>query len=319
MKNSISVVGAPMWLGQTRYGTNLAPDALRAAGLLDRLRLEKLDILDLGNIPITTTGQFKPSEANVKNLKSIVAACEKIAKSVSSIAAHGRFPLILGGDHSIAIGTLAGLNQHYHNLGVIWFDAHADINTPETTPSGNIHGMPLAVSMGIGHEQLVNVGGDHRKVKPENLVFIGVRDIDPGEVEFIQRNNIKIYTVEDIQRLGMEAVIAETVQYLAKCDGIHLSFDLDGIDPLVMPGVGTPVADGVNYSDSLFALQRLAELGVITSAEFVELNPLLDKDAKTTRSAIDLITAFLSADEYREAALEINTWKLELTAAATKL
>lgn len=314
MRNSISIIGAPMWLGQTRYGTNLAPDALRTVGLLARLQAIHEDIIDLGNIPITTTGQFKASETKVKNLKSIAAACDKIAKSVADILANSRFPLVLGGDHSIAIGTLAGITRRYHNPGVIWYDAHADINTHETTPSGNIHGMPLAVSMGLGHETLVNACGSQCKIKPENIVFIGVRDIDAGEADLIDTHNIKLYTVDDVNRLGMDTVIAETVQYLSKCDGIHLSFDIDGIDPVSMPGVGTPVAGGISYEDSLRALQLLAELDAIISAEFVELNPLLDKDSRTTKAAMDLIAAFVGEKSLSEAARHSDMWQPELTA-----
>ncbi|MEG6584122.1 arginase [Dendrosporobacter sp. 1207_IL3150] len=293
MKKTISIIGAPMWLGQTRYGTNLAPDALRTAGLFDRLEAINQDVNDLGNIPITTTGHFRTNESNVKNLKAIASACDKIAQTVSSVIAEDSFPLVIGGDHSIAIGTIAGVAQHYNNLGVIWYDAHADINTPETTPSGNIHGMPLAVSMGIGHETLVSIGGNNVKVKPENIVFIGVRDIDPGEADLIADKKIKVFTAEDVDRLGMADVISQTLKHLEKCDGIHLSFDIDGIDPSSMPGVGTPVADGVSYEDSMLAIKLLEQSGCITSAEFVELNPLLDKEGKTTQASVNLIAAFL--------------------------
>jgi len=292
MKKGISLIGAPMWLGQTRYGTNLGPDAFRCAGIMKRVKALNKDIVDLGNVAITTTGQFRPKEQNVKNLRPIVAASEKIAQKVSQIIAGNRFPLIFGGDHSIAIGTLAGVARHYQNLGVIWYDAHADINTPETTPSGNIHGMPLAASIGLGHPALVNVGGYKGKVQPENIVFIGVRDIDPGEKLLIAEKQIKIYTMEDIARLGMNEVIGQTLDYLSKkCDGIHLSFDIDGIDPAEMPGVGTPVDGGISFQDTLLAVNLLAQSEKITSAEFVELNPLLDREGKTTRAAVDLVAA----------------------------
>jgi len=293
MNKAISIVGAPMWLGQACYGANLAPAALRAAGLQKRLTAFNQDIIDLGDIPIAVAGQCEAGEQQVKNLQPIIAASNEIARCVARIVASDRFPLVLGGDHSIAIGTLAGLIGHYDNLGIIWYDAHADINTPATTPSGNIHGMPLAVAMGSGHAELLSIGGAGVRIKPENIVYIGVRDIDPGEAAFIDEQQIKLYTAEDVGRWGMPAIIEQTLAHLAACDGIHLSFDIDGIDPLAMPGVGTPAAGGVSYRDSILALQLLEQSRAVTSAEFVELNPVLDKDGQTTRAVVDLIAAFL--------------------------
>ena len=290
MKKKISIIGVPMWLGQTRYGTNLGPNVIRSTGLVERLKSLGQHVIDEGNLSIGITGRFRQNGENIKNLKTLAISSEKLAAKVSDSIEKQCFPLILGGDHSIAMGTLAGVAKHYKNVGVIWYDAHADMNTPETSPSGNIHGMPLAASMGIGHPALTSIGGYKGKVKPENIVLIGIRDIDPGEKALIERKNIKVYTAEDVKSLGMDEVIKQTLAYLSKrCDGIHLSFDLDGIDPQEVPGVGTPVADGISYSESARAIELLGCSNALISAEFVEFNPLLDKDDVTARAVANLI------------------------------
>jgi len=202
----------------------------------------------------------------------------------------GRFPLILGGDHSIAIGTIAGLAKHKKNMGVIWFDAHGDINTGETSPSGNIHGMSLAVSLGIGHPNLIHIYGEQPKIKPENVVIIGARDLDPGERKLIKQLGIKVYTMHEIDRLGMPRVMEEAIGIVSRgTDGVHLSLDLDGLDPHDCPGVGTPVIGGISYRESHLAMEMLAEADVLTSAEFVEVNPILDVQNKTAKVAVALL------------------------------
>lgn len=289
MVKAVSVIGVPMWLGQTKFGTSLGPNAIRAAGIVERLKPLTGDVIDMGDLAIGPREQSRPERSNLKNLTPVVRACEDLAQCVAGVVARERFPLVLGGDHSIALGTLAGVAQHYKNLGVIWYDAHADINTHETTPSGNLHGMPLAASMGYGHPALVHIGGFQGKVKPGNIVLIGVRDIDPGEAELIAAKGIKVFTAQDVRRLGISHVIHEAIVYLSKCDGIHLSFDLDGLDPVAAPGVGTPVPGGISYYDSLQAVRLLHNSGRIVSAEFVEVNSLLDKDDRTATVAVNLI------------------------------
>lgn len=288
----VTLLGIGQWLGQTRFGPNLAPDALRRAGLIKRLQALQIEIDDGGNVAIAANTHDGQQHSQFRNGKSIAAISNRIAKEVSAIIDRRRMPLILGGDHSISIGTIAGIAQHYDNLGVIWYDAHGDMNTIETTPSGNVHGMPLAAGMGLGHPALVNVGGYAGKVKAENIVLIGVRDLDEGEKQLIAQKQIKLYTAQDVKQLGMTRVIAEVIEYLKKtCDGIHLSFDLDGIDPREAPGVGTPVRGGVSFADSLLALKLLFASRCITSAEFVELNPLLDSEGQTVDATIALIGA----------------------------
>ena len=245
-KQKVAVLGAPVWQGQVHQGVKLGPDAMRLAGLMKSLRSISPDTVDYGNVAAKNISPVLPvNYHNMKHLETVRYYCELLAKQVSAIAGNGVFPIILGGDHSIAIGSIAGIASHYENLGVIWYDAHADINTPETSPTGNIHGMPLAACMGFGHESLTSIGGYYQKVKPENIVMIGVRDIDPGETELIANHKIKVYSAHDVARLGAEKVIRQTVEYLAnKCDGIHLSFDLDALDPQIACGVGTPATGG---------------------------------------------------------------------------
>lgn len=311
MKQKISILGMPMWLGQTRYGVNMGPDALRSAGLVGRLKNMRLDVVDTGNISVGIAGPGKRTDENMKNTKIVVKANERLAAKVSNIVAAGSFPLVLGGDHSIAMGTIAGVARHYRNLGVIWYDAHADMNTPQTSPSGNIHGMPLAACMGLGPAILKNIGGYCPKIIAENIVLIGVRDVDPGEKALMANANIKHYSADEVKESGIVAVMQQAVEYLSeRCDGIHLSFDLDGIDPKDIPGVGTPVAAGISYDDSLLGVRRLFESGKITSAEFVEFNPLLDRGNSTAASTVNLIGALfgetLSGEMQQEGSLQAS-------------
>lgn len=291
MKKDITIIGVPMDLGQTRRGVDMGPSAIRYAGVVERLEDIDYDVADHGDIEIGRPGpNSENQDSNLKNLKEVAEASEKLADAVSSIIEGNRFPLVLGGDHSIAIGSLAGIARHYENLGVIWYDAHGDLNTADTSPSGNIHGMPLAASLGIGHESLTGIGGSAPKVKPENIVIIGARSLDEGEKELIKERGIKVYTMHEIDRIGMTKVMEETIEYLSKkTDGVHLSLDLDGLDPLDAPGVGTPVLGGISYRESHLAMEMLAESQIITSAEFVEVNPILDERNKTATVAVALM------------------------------
>lgn len=294
MKKQISIIGVPMDLGQARRGVDMGPSAIRYAGIVERLQALGYDIKDRGDIEI---GRPDPAEDNpqqqkshLKNLKEVSEANGKLSEWVSDVITNGRFPLVLGGDHSIAIGTLAGISQHFNNLGVIWYDAHGDLNTADTSPSGNIHGMPLAASLGIGHQSLTEIDGYSPKIKPENLVIVGARSLDEGERELIRERGVRVYTMHEIDRLGMTAVMKDTIDFLEqKTDGIHLSLDLDGLDPHDAPGVGTPVIGGISYRESHLAMEMLAESELITSAEFVEVNPILDDRNKTATVAVALM------------------------------
>ncbi|MDM5196941.1 arginase [Fictibacillus enclensis] len=291
MKKDITLIGVPMDLGQTRRGVDMGPSAIRYAGIVERLKDIEYNVLDFGDIEIARPGTIEETiETNLKNLEEVASASENLAQAVSNVIQENRFPLVLGGDHSIAIGSLAGISNHYENLGVIWYDAHGDLNTADTSPSGNIHGMPLAASLGIGHESLTRIGGYEQKVKPENIVIIGARSLDEGEKTLIKERGIKVYTMHEIDRIGMTKVMEETIEYLsAKTDGVHLSLDLDGLDPQDAPGVGTPVLGGISYRESHLAMEMLAESQLITSAEFVEVNPILDERNKTATVAVALM------------------------------
>ncbi|MFN2746333.1 arginase [Bacillus sp. z60-18] len=294
LKQRISMVGVPMDLGQLRRGVDMGPSAIRCAGVNERLECLFREIEDLGDLTIGQREDEKEggeeAAEELRNLKAITKASLKLANTVDEIVAKDSFPLVLGGDHSIAIGTLAGLAKHYRNLGVIWYDAHADLNTRETSPSGNIHGMPLAISLGIGHKELTGLCGKGAKIKAENIVIIGARSLDDGEKKLIREKEIKVYTMHEIDRLGMTKVMEETIDYLRdRTDGVHLSLDLDGLDPHDAPGVGTPVAGGISYRESHLAMEMLEESNLITSAEFVEVNPILDEKNKTAEAAVALM------------------------------
>ncbi|MDQ0177818.1 arginase [Bacillus chungangensis] len=290
MIKKISIVGVPMDLGQMRRGVDMGPSAIRYAGVVERLEKLGYEIKDIGDIEIGAADRGHDSSNNLRNLKAVAEGNERLAKKIDGIIQQNRFPLVLGGDHSIAIGTLAGVAKHYKELGVIWYDAHGDLNTADTSPSGNIHGMPLAASLGYGHPSLTEIGKYSPKIKPENVVVIGARDLDDGEKEFIKENNIKVYTMHEIDRLGMAQVMEQTIDYLKnRTDGVHLSLDLDGLDPNDAPGVGTPVLGGISYRESHLAMEMLAESHLITSAEFVEINPILDRENQTAKVAVALM------------------------------
>ncbi|WP_336824736.1 arginase [Sporosarcina sp. USHLN248] len=289
-KHHISLIGVPLDYGQSRRGVDMGPSAIRYAGALKRLESIGHTVTDEGDIQVSAVEKTE-QDTNLKNLDEVVTANTELAGKVADVVKQGKFPLVLGGDHSIAIGTLSGLSTTYKNLGVIWYDAHADMNTAETSPSGNIHGMPLAVAMGLGHERLVNILQGGQKVKPENVVIIGARSVDPGERQLIKEKKIKVFTMHEIDRDGMTAVMNEAIEYLRNrnVDGVHLSLDLDGLDPLYTPGVGTPVAGGISYRESHLAMEMLEDSGMITSAEFVEVNPILDEKNKTADVAVGLM------------------------------
>lgn len=291
MKKKLSIIGVPMDLGQNRRGVDMGPSAIRYAGVIERLERLQYEIDDLGDVPINRPDpKHDKLEGNLRNLPQVAEGNQKLAELVDQEINKNRFPLVLGGDHSIAIGSLAGISKHYENLGVIWYDAHGDLNSGETSPSGNIHGMPLAVSIGIGHEKLTNILDYQPKIKPENIVIVGARSLDPGERELIRDKGIKVYTMHEVDRMGMTKVMSETIAYLKeRADGVHLSLDLDGLDPSEAPGVGTPVIGGLTYRESHLAMEMLAEAEIITSAEFVEVNPILDDKNKTATVAVGLM------------------------------
>lgn len=290
MNKNISVIGVPMDLGQGRRGVDMGPSAMRYAHALQRLKKIGYNVQDLGDINVPRTDERISNDLNLRCLEEVMAVNEELAERVGEVMEQQRFPLVLGGDHSIAIGTIAGTAKYYQNMGVIWYDAHGDLNTGETSPSGNIHGMPLAVSLGIGHEKLTNIAGYAPKIKPEHVVIIGARDLDPGERELIKETGMKVFTMHEIDRLGMTYVMEEAIKHVSNgTDGVHLSLDLDALDPHDAPGVGTPVIGGISYRESHLAMEMLAEADILTSAEFVEVNPILDHRNTTANVAVALM------------------------------
>ena len=293
MRKELSLVGVPLDYGQTRRGVDMGPSAIRYAGVVERLRPLRYDVQDEGNIKANAAITACVLNGKLRHLDEVVEVNERLAQKVSSICSEGRTPVVLGGDHSIALGTLAGLSDHYKRLGVIWFDAHADMNTEETTPSGNIHGMPLAASLGHGHERLVHLYKKGAKIEPEHVVIIGARSIDPGERALIRQLGVLVYTMHDIDKYGIAKVIDWTIEHFQErsVDGLHLSLDLDGLDPVDSPGVGTPVPGGLSYRESHLAMEMLAETNILTSAEIVEVNPILDDRNKTADVAVSLMAS----------------------------
>lgn len=296
MNQQIEIIGAPSTFGQKKLGVDFGPDAIRYAGLTPRLKKLGFDVIDNGNIvvPKLDIEKFNSQQKGLRNYNEIISVSENLSKATSEVVKKGNFPLILGGDHSIAIGSISGISQHYDNLGVIWYDAHADLNIPEESPSGNIHGMPLRILAGDGPNELVNLNGFNTKVKPENIVLIGMRDLDIGERNYIKEKNIKTFTMADIDRFGIQEVIERSLEYLKSrgVDGLHFSLDVDALDPTVTPGTGTRVLGGLSYRESHFALELLCESKLVTSMDLVEVNPLIDNLNSTAKQAVALLGTF---------------------------
>ena len=286
----ISLIGVPMDLGADRRGVDMGPGAIRHAGLCARLENNGYTVRDEGDISVTRLAQA--GENKLKYLDEIVRVNNLLADVVSGAMAAGHFPVILGGDHSIAIGTVAGVLRHKHRLGVIWFDAHGDINTPDTTPSGNIHGMPAAVCLGQGHGGLLAIGGG--RVRAENFVMVGIRDLDRGEKDLLRQLGVNVFTMHEIDLLGIDEVLKRGMALANQgTDGVHVSFDMDAVDPLHAPGVGTPVLGGLTFRESHFAMELLWGSHTVCSAEFVEVNTVLDNRNQTARIAVSLISSLL--------------------------
>lgn len=297
----VDIIGAATSFGQPKLGVDLGPEALRYANLVEEIKSTDIEVNDKGNIysdfKVDISTHSTGGDKVLKNYEQVVNFNEKLAASADESVTSGAFPLILGGDHSLAIGSLAGISRHYENLGVIWYDAHGDLNDINTSPSGNLHGMPLAISCGIGDERLVNLHAPGIKIKPQNIVLIGMRDLDEGEKEYIRKENILMYTMEDIEAKGIAAVMTEALEYLRKkTDGIHLSFDVDALDPSETPGTGTPVHNGLSLSETIHAMNILHESRSITSMDLVEVNPLLDDRNMTAEKAVAIVAALFGKE-----------------------
>lgn len=291
---AIDIIGAPSTFGQRKLGVDLGPTAIRYAGLISRLKQLDLDVYDKGDIkvPAVNIEKFHSEQKGLRNYDEIIDVNQKLNKEVSASIENNRFPLVLGGDHSIAVGSVSAISKHYNNLGVIWYDAHGDLNIPEESPSGNIHGMPLRILTGEGPKELLELNSN--VIKPENIVLIGMRDLDKGERQFIKDHNIKTFTMSDIDKLGIKEVIENTIEYLKSrnVDGVHLSLDVDALDLLETPGTGTRVLGGLSYRESHFALELLHQSHLISSMDLVEVNPLIDSNNYTAEQAVSLVGTF---------------------------
>ena len=294
----IRVIGVPLDLGQSRRGVDMGPSAVRVAGLEARLEAIGHIVEDGGNVTVAIPEQKKEGAANAKYLKEITATCTSSAERVLKTLEAGKVPLVLGGDHSVAVGTVSGVAKFFRRkgqkIGLIWIDAHTDMNTPETSPSGNVHGMPLAALMGLGPAELGNIYEFSPKVDAENCVLVGIRDVDNFEKENIRKAGIEVFTMRDIDESGMRAVMEEALAMAGKgTAGYHVSLDMDWIDPEDAPGVGTPVWGGATYREAHLAMEIIADHGLMTSFEIVEVNPVIDEHNQTADLAVELaLSAF---------------------------
>lgn len=294
MNNKLSMIGVAIDLGAGTPGVSLGPAAIRYAGIHERMTNIGYDVQDEGDIVAIKQEVSTSANTHLKNLDEVARVNSLLCERVDSVMRAGRFPLVLGGDHSIAIGTIAGVLQHVEKLGVIWFDAHGDINTEETSPSGNIHGMPVAVSLGHGHDLLTKIGSADKKISSENIVFIGCRDLDAGERKMLKEFGIKVFTMHEVDRLGMTEVMNQAIEIASNgTDGIHVSFDMDSMDPVYAEGTGTRVPGGLTYRESHLALEMIAETEKVVSAEFVEVNPIIDNKNQTAKTAVALIGSLM--------------------------
>jgi arginase len=292
-KLHLEIIGVPLDLGAGRRGVDMGPSAIRIADLEPRLETLGHRVSDSGDLDVMIPETQKVGAGKLRYKSPILATCQELAGRVEKSLAAGRVPIVLGGDHSIAIGSVAGSTGHFakqnQTLGLIWFDAHGDANTPDTTPSGNIHGMSLAVALGLGDPDLVGLGGRSPKVLPRNTVLIGVRDVDPGERATLKECGATIYTMRDIDERGMRDVVDEAVAIASDgTHGIHLSFDLDVVDPEDAPGTGTPVWGGITYREAHLAMELLNERATLVAIDIVEVNPVLDTQNMTGILAAEL-------------------------------
>lgn len=293
-RRSISIIGAPLDLGSARRGVDMGPSAIRCADLQPRLEALGIDVADLGNIKADLPETADYHDDTARFLPAILASCAQLAGAVAQACNGGSLPLILGGDHSIAIGTLAGLHSVYGPGAVLWLDAHGDVNRPATSPSGNVHGMPLAAALGRAGFSLDEMAPPPW-VDPSRVALVGVRELDPGEKDLIRDLGLSVFTMSDIDRRGMAEVMGEAIGVLAGDAYVHLSLDVDACDPEIAPGVGTPVAGGLSYREAHLAMEMLAEARLLTSIEVVEVNPILDHANTTGRLAVELIGSAMGA------------------------
>jgi arginase len=299
MRNStVAILGAPLDMGAGRRGVDMGPSALRVANLNGRIAALGYEVRDLGNVEVDQQEELEPGPKNARYLPHIAATCARLARKVEKAAADGALPVVLGGDHSIAVGTVGGMARCYRKrkqrIGLIWIDAHADMNTPASSPSGNVHGMPLACIAGMGPKELTHLAGVAPMVDPDRIVLVGIRDVDLTESPNVRKAGVNWFTMRDIDERGMRAVMEDAVRIASTgTAGFHVSFDMDSLDPDEAPGVGTPVRGGITYREAHLAMEIIADSGKMTSLEIVEVNPVIDVANRTALLGVELALSAL--------------------------
>jgi arginase len=291
----VAIIGAALDLGTGRRGVDMGPSAIRYAGLDDRVAQLGCECSDWGNVETAVAEATAPGDPHARFLPEIKETCARIARRVAAAARDGRTPIVLGGDHSIALGTLGGLASVHGPGAVLWLDAHGDLNTPETSPSGNVHGMPLAAVLARAGDAFASDSWPLPAVVAERTVLIGVRSLDQGERTFVREAGIEVYTMSELDRRGVEAVVREALERVRGAPFVHVSLDMDVVDPGVAPGVGTPVRGGLSYREAHLAMELVAESGLLGSLEIVEVNPILDRENATAELAVELAASAMGA------------------------
>jgi arginase len=291
---TVAIIGAALDLGQSRRGVDMGPSAIRYAGLEERLQQLGFSVSDCGNVATTLPEGAAVVDERMRYLPEILASCALVADHVRTAVASGARPLVLGGDHSVALGTLGGLAAaHGTTGGAIWIDAHGDLNRPETSPSGNVHGMPLAAAAGLAGDWFAHPRLSFPALDPSRIAVVGVRSLDPAERALVREAGIRVFTMSEIDRVGIERTMHEALDHVAGPGFVHVSLDLDVLDPEVAPGVGTPVRGGLTYREAHLALELVAESGLAASLEVVEVNPILDRENTTAALAVELVASAL--------------------------
>lgn len=294
-KQPVAVIGAALDLGAGRRGVDMGPSAIRYAGLDQRLRDVGLECQDWGNVDSEVAEATDMGDVRARYLEPVKRTTERIAEQVGRAAERGFVPLTLGGDHSIALGSIGGLASAFGPGGVIWVDAHGDLNTPDTSPSGNVHGMVLAAVLGLAPDAFASDAWPLPAIDPNRVALVGVRSLDPAEKERIRLLGLKVFTMSDVDKLGIERAIRESLAHVAGPGFVHVSLDMDAVDPEVAPGVGTPVRGGLSYREAHLALELIAESGLTSSLDVVEVNPIFDRQNETGRLAVELAASALGA------------------------
>jgi len=294
-KRKVAVIGAALDLGAGRRGVDMGPSAIRYAGLAARIADLGHEYVDLGNVETAVAEATAVGDEHARFLPQIKETCERIARLVEHAARDEFLPVVLGGDHSVALGTLAGLREVHGPGGAIWIDAHGDLNSPETSPSGNVHGMVLAAALGLAGDRFREDGWGLPALAPGRVALISVRALDEGERDVLRELDARVFTMSDVDRLGVERAVREALAHVAGPGFVHVSLDMDALDPDVAPGVGTPVRGGLSYREAHLAFELVAESGLASSLDVVEVNPILDRENQTGKLAVELVASALGA------------------------